>query len=67
VELCPKHSQVDALVEALWKYQAAAGKFIAKVESGRARSVETYSDLKICFDMASTRLAAVRAIGGSNE
>lgn len=33
-------------------YDAAARKFIAKVESGRARSHETYADLKAALDGA---------------
>lgn len=36
------------LLQVLSDYNAAADKFIAKVETGRARSVETYADLKAC-------------------
>lgn len=39
---------LDELRDALADYDVAADKFIAKVESGRARSRETYADLKAC-------------------
>jgi hypothetical protein len=35
-----------ALLDALRTYDWAAMKFIEKVDNGRARSVETYHDLK---------------------
>ena len=35
------------MAEAILKYDAAADKFIDKVDIGRARSVETYNDLKL--------------------
>jgi hypothetical protein len=41
----------EALVEALEKYQQAAEKFLTKVNTGSARSVETYDDLTRCFQM----------------
>lgn len=44
--ICP---HLEAVLEA---YNAAADKFIAKVESGRARSVETYRDLTECRRLA---------------
>lgn len=37
------------LRQALVNYDRAARKFIDKVESGRAHSVETYDDLKQCI------------------
>lgn len=38
--------KIIELEEVLRLYDAAAENFIAKVESGRARSMETYNDLK---------------------
>jgi len=36
--------------EVLAKYDAAARKFIDKVDTGRAKSVETYNELKACLN-----------------
>jgi hypothetical protein len=41
-----KQQAIDRLTATLEKYDAAAKKFIAKVDNGRASSVETYRDLK---------------------
>lgn len=38
--------RIAILTEALRVYDAAAEKFIGKVMSGRARSVETYNELE---------------------
>jgi hypothetical protein len=38
----------EAIVEILRMYRDAADKFINKVESGRARSMETYAEMKAC-------------------
>jgi hypothetical protein len=40
------YDQLKAAQEVLKIYDAAADKFIDKVDTGRARSVETYNDLK---------------------
>lgn len=42
--------EIEELKIALKKYDAAAKKFIDKVDSGRARSIETYADLKACLE-----------------
>jgi hypothetical protein len=39
-------SKISEVLFALRKYDAAAKKFIDKVESGKAHSKETYKDLK---------------------
>lgn len=39
-------------VEAIEMFKAAAKKFIAKVDSGQARSVETYRELKAALQRA---------------
>lgn len=39
-------TRIETLRDALETYDVAAEKFISKVESGRARSMETYNDLK---------------------
>lgn len=38
--------KLQAATEVLKQFDAAAVKFITKVDTGRARSVETYRDLK---------------------
>lgn len=52
-----------ALMELLRDYDAAADKFIAKVQSGRARSVETYADLRACRAMSRDLLTRVPPTG----
>ena len=52
------HAGGDALREALESFIAAADKFIAKVESGRARSMETYGDLSEARKRGLAALAA---------
>lgn len=42
---CTVH-QVCLLLKKVKAYNAATDKFLQKVESGRARSKETYADLK---------------------
>lgn len=60
IQLCPLHAHAEALREALIEYQFAATKFIEKVESGRAHSVETYRELKACQELATKALAATK-------
>jgi len=38
---------IDQLIDVIHRYDEAADKFIQKVDSGRARSVETYNELKV--------------------
>lgn len=47
-----------ALLTALNAYQKTAGKFIAKVESGQARSHTTYTELKAAKELADKALAS---------
>lgn len=49
-------TKLEKEVEALRAYMAAGRKFIEKVESGRARSVETYNDFKACEQQAKAAL-----------
>lgn len=37
---------IDQLLAVIRTYDAAADKFIKKVETGKAKSLETYADLK---------------------
>jgi hypothetical protein len=48
------HPTITRLRGVVAAYNDAADKFIAKVESGRARSQETYADLKACRALALT-------------
>lgn len=41
---------INKLLSVIEKYDKASQKFINKVETGKARSVETYNDLKKCQD-----------------
>ncbi len=43
---------IKLLSKVIDAYEAAAKKFIDKVDSGQARSRETYADLKACREMA---------------
>jgi len=52
------------ILRVLVAYNAAAKKFIDKCESGRARSVETYVDLKACMEMAAQIQIAEQAKDG---
>jgi hypothetical protein len=47
-----KRVRVTIIDEALRLYNAAADKFIAKVDNGQARSVETYAELKRARELA---------------
>lgn len=49
---------IDNMKRALRAYDAAADKFIRKVQNGEARSVETYSDLRVARELSK------QAIGG---
>jgi hypothetical protein len=51
-DLLAKELKYDGLKRALAGYNTAARKFVAKVDSGKARSVETYADLKACLAAA---------------
>jgi hypothetical protein len=44
--------ELEELKALLREYRLAAQKFIAKCETGRARSVETYADLRACEQAA---------------
>ena len=56
-EILRLHGIIDQLKDALRHYNIAADKFIRKVEAGRARSVETYADLKACRENAQPGVA----------
>jgi len=43
---------IDQLLHVLKQYNKAAKKFIDKVETGKAKSVETYNDLKKCYELS---------------
>jgi hypothetical protein len=49
-------SQKDTIIR---MFVAAAEKFVTKVEDGRARSVETYADLKACLEATKTGYSVV--------
>ena len=57
--ICLAVNHHDKLVEAIAMYDAAAEKFIGKVESGRAFSKETYSDLVAALTSSTAALADV--------
>lgn len=46
-------NQLEAARKVLKEYDQAADKFIKKVDTGRARSVETYNDLKLARELSS--------------
>lgn len=46
-----RNLSVDEMKQIINAFVAAAEKFVEKVESGRARSHETYNDLKACLKM----------------
>ncbi len=52
-------STIEGLREALEYYNEAASKFIRKVESGKARSKETYAELTECLRAARAALKPV--------
>lgn len=50
--MCLDEERCRARVPALRAFVAAAEKFVRKVESGRAHSLETYADLKVALALA---------------
>lgn len=51
MRVVPEELATD-MAEILDLYDAAARRFIEKVETGRARSTETYSDLKAALALS---------------
>ena len=49
-ELGLTHKEIERLSSRVEAFEKASQKFVDKVESGRARSKETYSDLKALLD-----------------
>lgn len=57
----------EQMLEVLNDYDAAADKFIAKVQDGRARSHETYADLRACRAMSKELRARLSAAPAEKE